>query len=82
MSTDRKIISINKALGRQSVKEVLDEIWEKSDQYGCILVIAERKREFIDKGEEPYDLECSDMTIADANYLLDAAKFMLFHSED
>ena len=79
---NKKIISINRELGRQTPREVLEEALAKVDDYSCIVIMAERKSAEGEVNEEPYDLNCSDMTVADANYLLEVGKFMLFHSEE
>ncbi len=82
MAIDKKIISINRELGRETPKEVLKELLENADDYECIVVMAERKAESRDETDDSYDLRCSDMSIADANYLLDVGKFILFHSDE
>ena len=82
MATDKKIISINRELGRQTPREVLAEALAKAEHYSCVIVMAERKPEVVEAGSEPYEFSCSDMSVADANYLLDVGKFMLFHSEE
>lgn len=76
------IRSITRELGRQSPREVLEEALAHVDDYDAVTLVVGRTEAAVEKGEDSHSLLCSDMTVADANYLLDAGKFILMHGED